>query len=101
MAQQDRNLDKFSEAQTVASVRGLIRIAVRETLTFRACLAATIGARRIRLTSIFGDLSLFDHGSEVFKVLADAGLERLGTTESTTLALKSEVGGKIRVASLL
>jgi hypothetical protein len=28
-------------------------------------------------------------------------LERLGTTESTTLALKSEVGGKIRVASLL
>jgi hypothetical protein len=28
-------------------------------------------------------------------------LERLGTTESTTLAIKREVGGKIRVASLL
>jgi hypothetical protein len=28
-------------------------------------------------------------------------LERLGTTESTTLALKSEVGGKIRITSLL
>jgi hypothetical protein len=28
-------------------------------------------------------------------------LEKLGTTERTTLALKSEVGGKIRVASLL
>jgi hypothetical protein len=27
-------------------------------------------------------------------------LERLGTTESTTLALKPEDGGKIRVASL-
>jgi hypothetical protein len=33
--------------------------------------------------------------------LVDKVLERLGTTESTTLALKSEVGGKIRVASLL
>jgi hypothetical protein len=30
-----------------------------------------------------------------------AVLERLGTTESTTPALKREVGGKIRVASLL
>jgi hypothetical protein len=28
-------------------------------------------------------------------------LERLGTTESTTLALKREDGGKIRVTSLL
>jgi hypothetical protein len=28
-------------------------------------------------------------------------LERLGTTESTTLALKREIGGKIRVTSLL
>jgi hypothetical protein len=28
-------------------------------------------------------------------------LERLGTTESTTLALKREEGGKIRVTSLL
>ena len=28
-------------------------------------------------------------------------LEKLGTTESTTLAVKREVGGKIRVASLL
>jgi hypothetical protein len=28
-------------------------------------------------------------------------LEKLGTTESTTLVFKREVGGKIRVASLL
>ena len=31
----------------------------------------------------------------------DKVLERLGTTESTTLALKRENGGKIRVTSLL
>jgi hypothetical protein len=33
--------------------------------------------------------------------IAESVLEKLGTTESTTLALKREVGGKIRVASLL
>jgi hypothetical protein len=33
--------------------------------------------------------------------LTEKVLERLGTTESTTLVLKHEEGGKIRVASLL
>jgi hypothetical protein len=33
--------------------------------------------------------------------LMETVLEKLGTTESTTLALKREDGGKIRVASML
>jgi hypothetical protein len=35
------------------------------------------------------------------KIVVTQVLEKLGTTESTTLALKREDGGKIRVASYL
>jgi hypothetical protein len=59
--------------------------------TFSCCCAAT------QLSLIF---CIEDIGGFAVDIV-DKILERLGTTESTTLALKREVGGKIRVTSLL
>jgi hypothetical protein len=72
-------------------MRRLERNASGKRVTVRWIAAAQRRQQHYRKAIVGVDLEFF-----VEKVL-----EKLGTTENTTLAVKREVSGKIRVASLL